>query len=76
MKVLSPLQKQLLEGITARKVKSEVSVPLIKDMSSESISDTPRDEFTLTYDELLVDFIKFNKSAVMRMETFNRLWSI
>lgn len=76
MKVLSPLQKQLLEGITASKVKSEVSVPLVKDMSTESNSDTLRDESTLTYDELLVDFVKFNKSGVMKAETFDKLWNL
>jgi hypothetical protein len=75
MKVLSPLQRQLLEGITASKVKSEVSVPPVKVMSSESNSDTPRDESTLTYEELLEDFVKFDKSAVMKPETFDRLWN-
>jgi len=74
MKVLTPLQRQLLTGTTASKPKSEVSVPSVEVMSSESIYEGPRDESTLTYNQLLEDFIKWDKSAVMKPETFERLW--
>jgi len=61
MKVLTPLQRQLLTGTTASKPKSEVSVPSVEVMSSELIYEDPRDESTLTYNQLLEDFIKWAK---------------
>lgn len=34
-----------------------------------------RDESTLTYEELIEDYHKFNKPAVMTLKTFERLWN-
>jgi len=41
----------------------------------ESISDTSRDESKLTYEELIEDFITYEKPAIMSLKTFERLWN-
>jgi hypothetical protein len=42
---------------------------------SEDTAEVARDESDLSYNELLEDYIKFKKPAIMKLHTFNRLWN-
>jgi hypothetical protein len=63
---------EVLEEVIPQDV-SLPSSPL--DLSSKPTGRVQRDEATLTYDELIEEFYFFKKSAVMKPETFNRLWN-
>jgi len=49
--------------------------PSVEESSGELTGEGARDEFNLTYNQLIEDYIKFNKSAIMKESTFDRLWN-
>jgi hypothetical protein len=54
----------------------DVSSPTsVKELSVKPTERVQRDEYTLTYDELLDEYHFFKKSAVMKPSTFDRLWN-
>jgi len=68
---MTELQNKLLEEFNNL---DDTNTPSVEESSGELTGEGARDEFNLTYDELLEDYIKFNKSAIMKESTFNRLW--
>ena len=75
---MTELQKKLLSEIIEAKeakVSADTITPQSLDRLSHSSPEVARDESDLTYNELLVDYIKFKKSAIMKLHTFNRLWN-
>ena len=79
---MTELQRQLLNDMNKKQVVSEevkLSVdtlePSIIESSLDTSGETVRDEYNLTYDELIEDFIKFEKRAIMKPQTFDRLWN-
>lgn len=50
-------------------------LPQSVESSVEVTTEVARDEYNLTYDELIEDFIKFEKRAIMKPQTFDRLWN-
>ena len=69
---MTELQKKLLGEINNQ---VDTITPSVKESSVELTEDVPRDEYNLTYDELIEDYIKFNKSAIMKESTWTRLWN-
>lgn len=69
---MTELQKKLLGEINNI---NDIITPSVKESSVETTEEGHRDEYNLTYDELIEEFIKFNKSAVMKESTWNRLWN-
>lgn len=47
----------------------------VVDLLSKPTERVQRDEYNLTYDELLDEFHFFKKSAIMKPQTFDRLWN-
>ena len=72
---MTELQKQLLNEIKDTKVSVDTILPQSLESSGEPTIEGVRDEYNLTYDELIEDFIKFEKRAIMKPQTFDRLWS-
>lgn len=79
---MTELQKQLLNDMNNKKVVSEevketidTQLPQSVESSVEVTTEVARDEYNLTYDELMEDFVKFNKRAIMKPQTFDRLWN-
>ena len=69
---MTELQKKLLGEINNH---HDVIIPSEKETSVETTEEGPRDEYNLTYDELIEDYIKFNKRAIMKESTWNRIWN-
>ena len=67
--------KTLLGELRDDKVSVDTIIPLQVETPPEVITDGSSDESKLTYDELLEEYIRFNKSAIMKPETFDRLWN-
>jgi hypothetical protein len=57
------------------KVSVDTTIPQSLVSSGEDTLDVASDESKLTYDELLEEYIRFNKSAIMKPATFDRLWN-
>jgi hypothetical protein len=57
------------------KVEDVSSPTSVVDLLSKPTERVQRDEYTLTYDELLDEYHFFKKSAVMKPSTFDRLWN-
>ena len=72
---MTELQKQLLGDLREDKVSVDTILPQKLESSGEATTEFARDESTLTYDELIEDFITFNKSGIMTELTFWRLWN-
>ena len=79
---MTELQKQLLNDMNSKKVVSEevnetidTQLPQNIESSGELTPEVARDEYNLTYDELIEDFHKFGKRAIMKPQTFDRLWN-
>ena len=72
---MTELQKQLLNEINEPKVSVDTILPQSLESSGELTTEVARDEYNLTYDELIEDFHKFEKRAIMKPQTFDRLWS-
>lgn len=79
---MTELQKQLLNEMNTQavvldevKLSVDTILPQKIESSLETITEGERDEYNLTYDELLEDFHKFGKKAIMKPQTFDRLWS-
>ena len=53
----------------------DTQLPQSIESSVEPMPEGARDEYNLTYDELIEDFIKFDKRAIMKPQTFDRLWN-
>ena len=53
----------------------DTQLPQSIESSVELTTEVARDEYNLTYDELIEDFIKFDKRAIMKPQTFDRLWN-
>jgi hypothetical protein len=53
----------------------DTELPIDIESSGDTIKSIPSDESNLTYDELIVEFNQFKKSAVMSPITFQRLWN-
>ena len=53
----------------------DTQLPQSIESSVEVTTEVARDEYNLTYDELMEDFVKFNKRAIMKQQTFDRLWN-
>lgn len=76
-------QKQLLKKYSEsikleykeEKVEEVSSPTSVKELSAKPTERVQRDEYTLTYDELLDEYHFFKKSAVMKPQTFDRLWN-
>lgn len=76
-------QKRLLEKyseLNKSKLKEEnteiVSIPSsVTNLSKNQTERVQRDEFNLSYDELIEEFNFFKKSAIMKPSTFERLWN-
>ena len=69
---MTELQKKLLGEINNI---NDTITPSVKESSVETTEEGPRDEYNLTYNELIEEFIKFDKSAIMKESTWNRLWN-
>lgn len=50
-------------------------LPQSIESSVETIVEGARDESNLTYEELIDDYLTFNKKSVMTLKTFERLWN-
>ena len=73
---MTELQKQLLnEFIEQPKKENDTIIPQSLVSLSEASTEVARDESDLSYNELLEDYIKFKKPAIMKLHTFNRLWN-
>jgi hypothetical protein len=70
---LSLLSK--LKNTENEKLSVDTILPQKIESSLETITEVARDEYNLTYDELIEDFHKFEKRAIMKPQTFDRLWS-
>jgi len=57
------------------KVEDVSSPTSVVDLLSNPTERVQRDEYILTYDELIEEYNLFNKSAVMKPQTFDRLWN-
>jgi hypothetical protein len=76
-------QKQLLKKYSElnkteykqEKVEVVSSPTSVKELLVKSTERVQRDEYILTYDELIEEYNLFNKSAVMKPQTFDRLWN-
>ena len=67
--------KTLLKNLSEDKISVDTIIPLEIESPLEIITDGPRDESKLRYEELLEDYHKYEKSAVMQSKTFDRLWN-
>jgi hypothetical protein len=65
----------ILEVLHEEKVEDVSSPTSVKELSANPTERTQRDEYTLTYDELIEEYNFFNKSAIMKPQTFDRLWN-
>lgn len=77
LKLLGKLMNQkepILEGLKGDNIEEVSSPTSVVESSSNPTEKVPRDEFTLTYDELIEEFNLFGKSAIMKPSTFDRLW--
>mgnify|MGYP006116225583 CR=1 FL=1 len=73
---MTELQKQLLnEFVEQPKKENDTIIPQSLVSLSEASTEVARDETDLSYNELLEDYIKFKKPAIMKLHTFNRLWN-
>tara|TARA_R110000803_G_scaffold109610_1_gene177982 strand:- start:649 stop:870 length:222 start_codon:yes stop_codon:yes gene_type:complete len=73
---MTELQKQLLnEFVEQPKKENDTIIPQSLVSLSEASTEVARDESDLSYNELLEDYIKFKKPAIMKLHTFNRLWN-
>lgn len=71
-------RKNLFSKFTEIKEEKETidtMLPQSIENTGESISVSARDESKLSYSELIEDFITYEKSAVMTLKTFERLWN-
>jgi len=76
-------QKQLLKKYSElnkteykeEKVEDVSSPTSVVDLLSKPTERVQRDEYNLTYDELIEEYNFFKKSAVMKPQTFDRLWN-
>jgi hypothetical protein len=57
------------------KVEDVSSPTSVKELLVKPTERVQRDEYNLTYDELLEEYYFFKKSAVMKPQTFDRLWN-
>jgi hypothetical protein len=57
------------------KVEDVTSPTSVKELLVKPTERVQRDEYNLTYDELLEEYYFFKKSAVMKPQTFDRLWN-
>lgn len=53
----------------------DTMLPQSIESSGEVIVEGARDESNLTYEELIEDFLTYNKKSVMTLKTFERLWN-
>lgn len=65
----------ILEVLQEEKVEDVSSPTSVKELSSKPTERVQRDEYTLTYDELIEEYNFFNKSAIMKPLTFERIWN-
>lgn len=75
MKQLTELQKKLLGDLREDKSSVEVELPSVTESSLELTETGPRDEFNLTYNQLIEEFVKWDKKGIMKESTFERLWN-
>ena len=53
----------------------DTMLPQSIERSGDVIVEGARDESNLTYEELIEDFLTYNKKSVMTLKTFERLWN-
>jgi hypothetical protein len=65
----------ILEVIAEEKVEEVSSPTSVKELLAKPTERVQRDEYNLTYDELIEEYNFFNKSGVMKPQTIDRLWN-
>ena len=78
LKLLKKLRNEnepILEVLHDDKIKDVSSPTSATDVSLNTTERVQRDEYNLTYDELIEEFNLFNKPAIMKPQTFDRLWN-